>query len=605
MDKKSKKEKIRSPVKNRRAQNNQTSSTKLNQQSKSIQVQKKIETPQITEIISLNHSTQQTSQLLEKSLAFPLKDNSKLVLNKKNISDYKANSTDNKKNENKINSSITSFMEVEREKKNLFINEKNSIEEIKNLTFDPLTLFLYSNFTGKKRKIPFSEFNDIGNFIQNIKNDTRNKAETQSLNINNTEKNKNNLNNNNKNNCKNNTYEKNNHLSYEINNESFTIFENENNETKKIDSLKSIENKNNNIKTKNNNEKTNKNIFKTTKYSPEINKDKYGISEIGMEQSETNDFSSVDTNSQNLIKLEQPKFLKNDENLIHGFSNDNIKIFEKNSFSYLDNITHLYFSEKEIDILKNLKKKFEWDVNNYGMSDYDQFCEVIIFFKDANFNKKLRNNYYEFLINFGFPQIEEYNEYYNLFVANCLDNKILIPDDLDKMNFLFYIEYIFKILTSKYIPSYKSELISKYFFGGEKLESIKKKLKLIFELKENSKINKNFITDYLNKNFDMLFKSSTQKLNEDFSKNKALLCKMISNLILKCNSFGYKEYPKIIEDEKVLFDGLKFRNENSSITESHKKQIISLQLFGKELTNNNFDLVIENYFTQLFPKDML
>ena len=80
---------------------------------------------------------------------------------------------------------------------------------------------------------------------------------------------------------------------------------------------------------------------------------------------------------------------------------------------------------------------------------------------------------------------------------------------------------------------------------------------------------------------------------------------MISNLILKCNSFGYKEYPKIIEDEKVLFDGLKFRNENSSITESHKKQIISLQLFGKELTNNNFDLVIENYFTQLFPKDML
>ena len=297
MNKNEIKEKSQSSFKTRKIQTNQNSLIKINQESKSIHLQEKSDASQLTDISS-NHSTQQTSLLLEKSQIFCLNEYPKYELNKQKFF-Y------NKKLENKNKTTTSNFIEEEFEKKNANVNEKNNTERINNLSFDPLTLLLYPSLINKKRKTPFRVFKDIGSFVENIKNNVKNETEKDALNKDIKEKNYNNESNSNS--IKNMINGKNNSLNYKIMKENNDIIKKEKNKITNADSLH-IEYKINNHTEEDNNQRKNKNIFDTTKKFSNETKEKLNISKI--EQSEIASNISTDINSQNYKTKETKIFCK-------------------------------------------------------------------------------------------------------------------------------------------------------------------------------------------------------------------------------------------------------------------------------------------------------
>ena len=90
----------------------------------------------------------------------------------------------------------------------------------------------------------------------------------------------------------------------------------------------------------------------------------------------------------------------------------------------------------------------------------------------------------------------------------------------------------------------------------------------------------------------------SHKINREFSKSKAVLCKILSNIIIRCDRNGYLNYRQIIANENVLFDGVKIKSQHNS--KYNIRKMISLKIFGQEFGDKKFNTVLQDYFLHLF-----
>ena len=310
---------------------------------------------------------------------------------------------------------------------------------------------------------------------------------------------------------------------------------------------------------------------------------------------------------------------KKDENIeltqLKQQSNNNIdKYIPLNPFSKFSNIINNYkepkkvmidnynnfinngiFNKSEISLALDIQKEFKKEINNIT-SETDRLIKGTIFFINKGFNEHIRYIFYKCLVNYGFPLFNNFNHFYENFISDCSKEKISATPD--KMYIEFYTEYIFHLLINDKISMSKNIFITNFFFNGENIEIIKKNLNFIIDVKENSNNIRSYIQNYLELNYDIVFNEIDIKLNKAFPKSKAVLCKILSNIVSECDKIGYLKYKKIINNDNILFDGLKIKS-NINIKMNFRK-MISFKIFGQEFSDKKFYNLIQDYLLQLF-----
>ena len=166
------------------------------------------------------------------------------------------------------------------------------------------------------------------------------------------------------------------------------------------------------------------------------------------------------------------------------------------------------------------------------------------------------------------------------------------------MHTQFYSEIILRMITLQKITPSKNKYISDFFFNGENVDIVINNLNLIKDIKDNITNNHYYVQNFLEQNYDILFKSMTHKINKEFSKSKAVLCKILSNIILRCDKNGYLNYRHLIANENVIFDGVKIKSQHCS--KYNLRRMISLKIFGQEFNDKKFNTVLQDYFLHLF-----
>ena len=297
--------------------------------------------------------------------------------------------------------------------------------------------------------------------------------------------------------------------------------------------------------------------------------------------SQINQNNIINTNS-SLSETGTAKSSEEQNNKNHIDRNENFLILTNN------------FTEEEIELSKNIETEFCEFIKNTE-SETDKLIRSAMFFISKGFNEKIRYMLYKCLINYGYPFINKFNQFYNNFNAYCLNEKVKAPE---KMYTEFYCEYILKMLTILKTTQGKNKYISEFFFNGENIEVIINNLNLIKDIKDNIDNNHYYLQNLLEQNFDILFKSMPNKINKDFSKAKPVFCKILSNIISRCDKSGYLNYKQLISSENVLFDGVKIKSQHNA--KLNLKKMISIKLFGQEFGEKKFNTVLLDYFLHLF-----
>ena len=272
--------------------------------------------------------------------------------------------------------------------------------------------------------------------------------------------------------------------------------------------------------------------------------------------------------------------------------NINEKIKENNNYSQM--FKNGIFSKSEIKLAINIEKEFRLIMHNTH-SETDKLFKATIFFINKGFSEIIRYIYYQCIINHGFPLIEKFSNFYDLFISYCSKEKKNSPD---KMYIEFYTEYIFNALVNGKSSIAKNKLISEFFFNGENIDIIKNNLNFINNMRENIIHNRSYIQNYIDTNFDLLFKDMNTQLNKEFPKSKTVLCKILSNIVLECDKNGYLKYKEIIDNDEILFEGLKIKGQLKS--NLNLRKMISLKIFGQKFADKKFNNVIQEYLLQLF-----
>ena len=303
------------------------------------------------------------------------------------------------------------------------------------------------------------------------------------------------------------------------------------------------------------------------------------------------DVNSI-TNNVNLINTinainEPRKYNKKNKNLMfmnHGINKYNTMSIQK----------HIKEVNPEV-----IEKEFYEVMNGQG-SAVDRLVYGINFFMDQGFTENVRYVFYENLMNMGLPINGNFNKFYQTFIANCGENQKDIPC---KIAAEFYFEFIFKILVDN-ISDAKQRYISDFFFNGNKYEIIRNNFNLITYVRELIAENEMNLYNFLMDKYDFLFKDiaiSNVKINTGFNKYKNIISKMLANVILRCDRHGYLNFRQYIDNERIIFDGLKIKDNN---TYGHGrfsvKKMISIKVFGQELTNKKFNDIVKEYFLYLF-----
>ena len=308
---------------------------------------------------------------------------------------------------------------------------------------------------------------------------------------------------------------------------------------------------------------------------------------------------------QNILSHLNQNNIINSNNKINSNSNISEQIKDKDKDNEninkinpikVDNIinTSPNFTEEEIELSKSIEKEFNEFTQNCE-SQIDKLIKTTIFFINNGFNERIRYMFYKCLINYGYPFIHKFNQFYNYFNAFCQNEKIKTPE---KMYTELYCEYILKILSRDRSTLGKNKYISDFFFNGENIEIIINNLNLINDIKENIDSNHYYIQNFLEQNYDIIFKSMPNKINRDFSKAKPVFCKILSNIISRCDKSGYLNYRQLISSESVLFDGVKIKSQHNA--KLNLKKMISIKLFGQEFGDKKFYSVLQDYFLHLF-----
>ena len=252
------------------------------------------------------------------------------------------------------------------------------------------------------------------------------------------------------------------------------------------------------------------------------------------------------------------------------------------------------FSEEENELSKKIELEFN-SIMTSSISDTDKIIKLTTYIITNGFSEQVRYIFYKCLINFGYPFPKRFLQFYQYFNKYCESEKIKTPE---KMFTQFYSEIILRMITIQKITPSKNKYISEFFFNGENVDLVINNLNLIKDIKDNITNNHYYVQNFLEQNYDILFKSMTHKINKDFSKSKAVLCKILSNIILRCDKNGYLNYRQLIANENVIFDGVKIKSQHSS--KFNLRRMISLKIFGQEFTDKKFNTVLQDYFLHLF-----
>ena len=262
--------------------------------------------------------------------------------------------------------------------------------------------------------------------------------------------------------------------------------------------------------------------------------------------------------------------------------------------NYINCANNKIFNKSEICLALKIQKEFKEEINKLT-SETDKLIKGTLFFINKGFNEHIRYTFYKHLINHGFPSFNNFNIFYENLILECKNEKLNTPD---KMYIEFYTEYIFHLLINDKITMGNKKFISGFFFNNENIEIIKKNLNFIINIKENSTNINSYIQQYLEDNFDIIVNGFDIKLNKKFPKSKAVLCKIISNVVSECDKNGYLKYKKIINNDNILFNGLKIKGMNN--IKMNLRKMISLKIFGQELSDKKFYHLIVDLFLHLF-----
>ena len=256
------------------------------------------------------------------------------------------------------------------------------------------------------------------------------------------------------------------------------------------------------------------------------------------------------------------------------------------------------FTEQEISQIQSITKEFKSLVKDLSIQENDCLIKIINYFLNKGFKEQIRCIIFKSLINYGIPNTEDFNTFYNIISNKLIKKNLAIPD---KMYILLYIEYITNIIKDdSYINSLaKNKLITQFLFNGDNLSNVKSNFAFINAIKKNEKDIESFLQIYLNNNFDKIFNSAILKLNKNYPKAKDVICKILFNIVTQCDKKGYLNYKKIIGDNDAIFDGLKIIGKITQNNNNNYIQMISIKLFGVELSEEKFRHAIQDYFLLL------
>ena len=256
------------------------------------------------------------------------------------------------------------------------------------------------------------------------------------------------------------------------------------------------------------------------------------------------------------------------------------------------------FTEQEISQIQSITKEFKSLVKDLSIQENDCLIKIINYFLNKGFKEQIRFIIFKSLINYGIPNTEDFNTFYNIISNKLIKKNLAIPD---KMYILLYIEYITNIIKDdSYINSLaKNKLITQFLFNGDNLSNVKSNFAFINAIKKNEKDIESFLQIYLNNNFDKIFNSVILKLNKNYPKAKDVICKILFNIVTQCDKKGYLNYKKIIGDNDAIFDGLKIIGKITQNNNNNYIQMISIKLFGVELSEEKFRHAIQDYFLLL------
>ena len=268
-----------------------------------------------------------------------------------------------------------------------------------------------------------------------------------------------------------------------------------------------------------------------------------------------------------------------------------------NKFNHFNNIA-IQKNIKETNP-EEIEREF-YEVMNGQESANDRLIYSINFFMDQGFTENVRYVFYENLMNLGLPINGNFNKFYQTFIANCGQNQRDIPC---KIAAEFYFEFIFKILVDN-ISEAKQRYISDFFFNGNKYETIRNNFNLITYVRELIAENEINLFNFIMDKYDSLFKDiviNNIKINTGFRNYKSIISKMLSNVIVRCDRHGYLNFRQYIDNERIIFDGLKIKDNNTfGHGKFNVKKMISIKVFGQELTNKKFNDIIKEFFLYLF-----
>ena len=251
------------------------------------------------------------------------------------------------------------------------------------------------------------------------------------------------------------------------------------------------------------------------------------------------------------------------------------------------------FIDIEISKVFEIYEEYNTEINNSFLQDNDKLIKTINYFLNKGFNEKIRYIILKCLINYGIPKIEKFNNFFKEVNLELSKKKLNPPD---KMHVLLYIEYINNYINNELSTNSlaKNKLISEFFFNNENSQIVKSNLNFIKAIKNNSENVSDYLRVYLENNFDNIFQKAKYELNSEFPKSKAVIIKILCNIVIKCDKIGYLNYKKIIDDYDIIFNGLTFKGNNWDLENLDKT--ISKKLFDKELSEKKFKNAIRDYF---------
>ena len=348
-------------------------------------------------------------------------------------------------------------------------------------------------------------------------------------------------------------------------------------------------------------EKIEKNIFHLEKSQ---NKNQAKIYQF-FENKNVNIISS-DSNLNYVNNINQRKFTLSGNNKNNSRSNSKNKnkkvvnpfqkfsdmLKEKRVEERFDNfIEKGIFNESEISRARNIAKEYKKEISECFLQENDKLIKIVNFFLNKGFSEKIRYIIYKCLINYGIPNVNNFNKFFENVKYELNQKKLNVPE---KMCLLLYIEYINNFIKNDCSSNSlaKNKYISEFFFNKENCKIVQSNLNFIYSIKISTDM-ENFLQIYLDTNSDHIFQKADIKLNRTFPKSNAVLCRILCNIIYKCDQIGYLNYKKIIANDDIVFDGLKIMGNTNRFNKL--EQMISYKLFGKVLSVAKFREVIQNY----------